>query len=66
MCWADTTRQKCYESLIENLNFSDLECIKYSISKGLGVAIVLGGSIMKVPQLLLSTPFLPFLRVRLS
>lgn len=55
--------QKCYESLIEDLDFSDSECIKYSISKALGVAIVLGGSIMKVPQLLLSMPFPPLLRV---
>lgn len=33
---------------------SDIECLKYSLSKGLGVAIVVGGSIMKLPQLLLS------------
>ncbi|KAK7031080.1 hypothetical protein VNI00_013682 [Paramarasmius palmivorus] len=45
--------EKCYTSLIENLNLSDIECIKYSISKGLGIGIVVGGSIMKVPQLLL-------------
>ncbi|ESK86578.1 hypothetical protein Moror_9761 [Moniliophthora roreri MCA 2997] len=45
--------QKCYTSLIENLDLGDIECIKYSISKGLGIGIVVGGSIMKVPQLLL-------------
>ncbi|CCM05431.1 uncharacterized protein FIBRA_07648 [Fibroporia radiculosa] len=45
--------QKCYVSLIENLDFNDFVCIKYSISKGLGVGIVVGGSIMKVPQLIL-------------
>ncbi|KAH9172013.1 hypothetical protein EDB89DRAFT_2096290 [Lactarius sanguifluus] len=45
--------QKCYISLIENLNIEDVHCIKYSLSKGIGVAIVIGGSIMKVPQLLL-------------
>ncbi|KAH9016920.1 hypothetical protein EDB85DRAFT_1873787 [Lactarius pseudohatsudake] len=45
--------QKCYISLIENLNIEDVHCIKYSLSKGIGVAIVVGGSIMKVPQLLL-------------
>ncbi|OSX60086.1 hypothetical protein POSPLADRAFT_1183810 [Postia placenta MAD-698-R-SB12] len=44
---------KCYTSLVENLDIHDTECIKYSISKGLGVGIVVGGSIMKVPQLLL-------------
>jgi len=52
---ADVVRlQKCYASIVEELNFSDIECLKYSISKGLGVGIVVGGSIMKLPQLLLS------------
>ncbi|KAI0714405.1 mannose-P-dolichol utilization defect 1 protein [Cerioporus squamosus] len=45
--------QKCYTSIVENLDFSDIECLKYSLSKGLGLGIVVGGSIMKVPQLLL-------------
>ncbi|KAJ8096123.1 hypothetical protein PM082_000030 [Marasmius tenuissimus] len=45
--------EKCYTSLVENLNVGDVECIKYSISKGLGIGIVVGGSIMKVPQLML-------------
>lgn len=46
--------QKCYSSLVKNLNVGDVECLKYSLSKGLGIGIVVGGSIMKVPQLLLS------------
>lgn len=46
--------QKCYASIVEDLNLSDIECLKYSLSKGLGVGIVVGGSIMKLPQLLLS------------
>ncbi|KAG6916270.1 hypothetical protein DXG01_007614 [Tephrocybe rancida] len=45
--------QECYTSLIENLDIGDVQCIKYSVSKGLGIGIVLGGSIMKVPQVLL-------------
>ncbi|KAH9939825.1 mannose-P-dolichol utilization defect 1 protein [Amylocystis lapponica] len=45
--------QKCYTSLVENLDIQDVECIKYSLSKGLGVGIVVGGAIMKVPQLML-------------
>jgi mannose-P-dolichol utilization defect protein 1 len=45
--------KNCYASLIENLDISDVQCIRYSISKGLGVGIVVGGSIMKVPQVLL-------------
>ncbi|KAI6119502.1 hypothetical protein EDD17DRAFT_1551969 [Pisolithus thermaeus] len=45
--------EKCYSSLVEDLNVGDVECLKYSLSKGLGLGIVVGGSIMKVPQLLL-------------
>ncbi|KAH9925370.1 mannose-P-dolichol utilization defect 1 protein [Epithele typhae] len=45
--------EKCYRSIVENLNFSDADCLKYCLSKGLGIGIVVGGSIMKVPQLLL-------------
>ena len=48
------TTQKCYTSLVESLDVGDVQCIKYSISKGLGIGIVVGGSIMKVPQVLLS------------
>ena len=46
--------QKCYVSLVENLNLEDVDCIKYSLSKTMGVGLVVGGSIMKVPQLVLS------------
>jgi len=46
--------EECYTSLVENLDISDVQCIKYSLSKGLGIGIVVGGSIMKVPQVLLS------------
>lgn len=49
-----TINQECYASLVENLNFGDVECLKYSLSKGLGIAIVAGGTVMKVPQILLS------------
>ncbi|KAG6849143.1 hypothetical protein H0H93_010932 [Arthromyces matolae] len=45
--------QECYTSLVENLDIGDVKCIKYSLSKGLGIGIVVGGTIMKVPQLLL-------------
>ncbi|CAO3631398.1 unnamed protein product [Mucor hiemalis] len=44
--------EKCYISLVENLNIHDVDCIKYAVSKGLGLGIVLGGSIVKVPQIL--------------
>jgi len=45
--------EKCYTSLIEDLQlFSDIDCLKYAISKGLGFGIVLGGSIVKIPQII--------------
>ena len=49
--------QKCYASLVEDLNIADVPCLKYALSKGLGIGIVVGGSIMKVPQLMLSKPW---------
>jgi hypothetical protein len=48
------TKQECYTSLIENIDVGDVNCLKYSLSKILGIGIVFGGSIMKVPQVLLS------------
>ena len=47
-------KQECYTSLVENLDVGDIKCLKYSLSKILGIGIVFGGSIMKVPQILLS------------
>jgi hypothetical protein len=52
-----TVVKKCYTSLVENLQFDDIQCLRYALSKGLGIGIVLGGSIVKVPQVLLSTSF---------
>jgi mannose-P-dolichol utilization defect 1 len=51
---SEIIKQECYTSLIESLNFGDVKCLKYSLSKALGVGIVFGGSIMKVPQISLS------------
>ncbi|KAG0329031.1 hypothetical protein BGZ99_003661 [Dissophora globulifera] len=43
--------ETCYTSLIEDFNYRDVPCIKYAISKGLGLGIVAGGAIVKVPQI---------------
>lgn len=43
---------RCYTSLIHNINLSDLECLKLAISKALGIAIIGASSIVKIPQLL--------------
>ncbi|OLL23578.1 Mannose-P-dolichol utilization defect 1 protein, partial [Neolecta irregularis DAH-3] len=42
---------KCYRTLVENLDLYDELCLKFAISKVLGVGIVLGGAIVKLPQL---------------
>lgn len=43
---------KCYQSLIHDINIEDVECIKYGVSKGLGIGIIGASSIVKVPQIL--------------
>ncbi|CEJ85388.1 Putative Polyketide synthase [[Torrubiella] hemipterigena] len=43
---------KCYQSLINDINIEDVECIKYGVSKGLGIGIIGASSIVKVPQIL--------------
>lgn len=40
----------CYESLFEEFNM-DIPCFKLLISKGLGIGIVIGGAIVKIPQI---------------
>ncbi|SGY14941.1 BQ5605_C013g07174 [Microbotryum silenes-dioicae] len=42
----------CFTTLIYNTDLGDRRCIQYSISKALGLAIVLGGSIVKLPQII--------------
>ncbi|KAF8645646.1 hypothetical protein AX16_007677 [Volvariella volvacea WC 439] len=43
--------EKCYVSLVENLNVKDVICLQHAASKGVGLGIVAGGSIVKVPQI---------------
>lgn len=44
--------KECYSVLVENLDISNVECLKLGISKALGLGIVVVGSIVKLPQLL--------------
>lgn len=44
--------QECYTTLIYHVDLSSTHCVKYAISKALGLGIVVFGSIMKVPQIL--------------
>lgn len=42
----------CYETLILNLDPTDEACLKFAISKALGIGIIGASSIVKVPQIL--------------
>ncbi|KAJ1947515.1 hypothetical protein FBU59_001864 [Linderina macrospora] len=42
---------ECTVTLIDNLDLFEPKCFKYAISKGLGLGIVIGGCIVKLPQL---------------
>ena len=43
---------KCYRTFFINGDLMDMDCLKYSISKGLGYGIVIGSGIMKLTQIL--------------
>ncbi|KAI9250761.1 hypothetical protein BY458DRAFT_524241 [Sporodiniella umbellata] len=42
----------CYESLFENLEWRNVSCLKLALSKALGLGIVVGGAIVKIPQII--------------
>jgi len=44
--------EKCYKTLILDLDPTATECVKLAISKGLGIGIIGAASIVKVPQIL--------------
>ncbi|OMJ12430.1 Mannose-P-dolichol utilization defect 1 protein [Smittium culicis] len=43
--------EKCTVTLLDNFNIFDKDCLKHAVIKGLGFGLVLGGSIVKVPQI---------------
>jgi len=43
---------ECFESLVVDLDFSNVPCLKLAISKALGLGIVVGSSLVKLPQVL--------------
>ncbi|KAG5463574.1 MAG: hypothetical protein BJ554DRAFT_6357 [Olpidium bornovanus] len=43
---------KCYWTLVERLDVFDAPCRNLAVSKALGFAIVVGGSVVKLPQVL--------------
>ena len=44
-------RKDCFEKF-QQFDFADVECIKFTISKGIGLAIVVGAGILKIPQII--------------
>ncbi|KAK2860508.1 hypothetical protein Q7C36_004674 [Tachysurus vachellii] len=44
--------EKCYDEFFLNFNFLHVDCLKIIISKGLGIGIILGSVLVKLPQIL--------------
>lgn len=44
--------QECYTTLVWDTDLTSQECLKHALSKVLGLGIVVGGSIVKVPQII--------------
>ena len=44
-------REDCYEKFLK-FDVSDMDCVKFTISKGIGFAIVVGSFIVKLPQII--------------
>ncbi|KAF9811832.1 hypothetical protein SFRURICE_021189 [Spodoptera frugiperda] len=44
--------EKCYEEYFEKFNFLDGPCMTATLSKGLGIGIIAGSILVKVPQIL--------------
>ena len=43
--------EKCWATFFEEFDFTNVECLKSLISKGLGLAIILGSFLLKAPQI---------------
>ncbi|GAA98450.1 uncharacterized protein L969DRAFT_47599 [Mixia osmundae IAM 14324] len=44
--------QECYTTLIYNVDLDDRQCLTLALSKTLGVGLVAGGAIVKLPQII--------------
>ncbi|KAJ2261165.1 hypothetical protein GGI01_002477 [Coemansia sp. RSA 376] len=43
--------EECTVTLVDQLNIFEPKCLRFALSKGLGLGIVLGGCVVKLPQL---------------
>ncbi|OAA32484.1 polyketide synthase [Moelleriella libera RCEF 2490] len=44
--------ETCYKALLLDVDVENTECVKFAVSKGLGIGIIAASSIVKVPQIL--------------
>lgn len=44
--------EKCYKTLLLDIDIEATDCIKLAISKGLGIGIIAASSIVKIPQII--------------
>jgi len=44
--------EDCFNTLVRDMDFANVPCLKYGLSKGLGLGIILGSLLVKVPQIL--------------
>ena len=44
-------REDCWATFFERFDLLNLDCLKASISKGLGLGIILGAVVVKLPQI---------------
>ncbi|XP_056156447.1 mannose-P-dolichol utilization defect 1b [Lampris incognitus] len=44
--------ESCYDEFFLNFNFLDVPCLKIVLSKGLGIGIILGSVMVKLPQII--------------
>ncbi|GAO13760.1 uncharacterized protein UV8b_01594 [Ustilaginoidea virens] len=43
--------EECYQALVLDVDVENTECVKYAVSKGLGIGIIAASSVVKVPQI---------------
>lgn len=43
--------QECYTTIVYNVDLTHTQCLRLALSKGLGLGIVVFGSLLKLPQM---------------
>lgn len=44
--------EKCFNVIVNEGNYTDIECLKFAISKGIGYGMIIFSSILKLPQII--------------